>query len=118
MTHALELITGTDFEILLDFQDETGQPMNLTGCTFRAQLRVAAGCESTGALIGDEMTTANGGVVITGQAGQIKCFLAGSASATVAIGKAVLGVLCQFPSSSSGVELARLEVQIKQGVVR
>lgn len=116
MSLELELITGTDFEILVDFQDEAGTPLNLTGCTFRAQLRRTAGCESPGALIGTEMTTANGGVVTTGQPGQIKCFLAAAALVNVVIGEAVLGILCTFADARQA-ELARLGVNIKQGVV-
>lgn len=113
----VDLITGTDFEVLVDFVDGDGVAINFAGATLRAQLRRAVGNDSSGALLGAEMTVGNGGLTLTATAGEIKLKLSKSVTATFAAGLARLFVFCTW-STAIEEEILRASVNIRQGGVR
>lgn len=113
----VDLITGTDFEVLVDFVDGDGLAIDFTGATLRAQLRRAVGNDSSGALLGAEMTVGNGGLALTATAGEIKLKLSKTVTATFATGYARLCVFCLWADGDEE-EILRASVNIRQGGVR
>ena len=72
----MELRAGASFNLLITYDDEAGEPMDLAGFTGRMQIRTAL----NGSLL-HELTTENGGIVLGSGEGNIKLSMPGTATA-------------------------------------
>jgi hypothetical protein len=64
------VVTGTDFNVVLTWQDATGSPINLTGYSAKMEIR-----DWPGGVLHSTLSTGNGQIVLGGSAGTIQLLI-------------------------------------------